>query len=281
MAEPFGIAAGAVGVAAAFTACVDCFGYVQFGRHLGRDFQTDILTLDCARLRLTRWGDAVAIYEDPKLGRPDATDAEIRSLRSALHQILVLFADSEKISKKYSIEAKNAQDLTVFASNEMDPAVLALSHKMRDLAVKRQKSNSLIKKTSWALYHRNELKELVEGVTNIINNIEKLFPPPKERELELVKQETAAIQEKAALELAATAAEGADKVLYTASREVLTGNRYLKVVIEGKAQTGDSFGKDWHGPAISTNSTYGDVRVAQGGQALIGNKYSGKDFWDE
>jgi len=25
MAEPFGIAAGAVGIAAAFTACVDCF----------------------------------------------------------------------------------------------------------------------------------------------------------------------------------------------------------------------------------------------------------------
>jgi hypothetical protein len=45
MAEPFGIAAGAVGIAAAFTACVDCFGYVQLGRHFGRDFQTDVLAL--------------------------------------------------------------------------------------------------------------------------------------------------------------------------------------------------------------------------------------------
>ena len=35
MAESFGIVAGAVGIAAAFTACVDCFGYVRFARHYG------------------------------------------------------------------------------------------------------------------------------------------------------------------------------------------------------------------------------------------------------
>ena len=34
MAEPFSITAGAVGIAAAFSACVDCFGYVQLGRRL-------------------------------------------------------------------------------------------------------------------------------------------------------------------------------------------------------------------------------------------------------
>jgi hypothetical protein len=56
MAEPFGTAAGAVGIAAVFTACVDCFGYVQFRRHFKRDFQTDLLILNYARLRLTRWG---------------------------------------------------------------------------------------------------------------------------------------------------------------------------------------------------------------------------------
>jgi hypothetical protein len=88
MAEPFGIAAGAVGIAAAFTACVDYFGYVQLGRHFGRDFQTDLLTLTSARLRLTRWGQAVNIYEDPKLGKPDATSAEVQTAKDALHQIL-------------------------------------------------------------------------------------------------------------------------------------------------------------------------------------------------
>jgi hypothetical protein len=36
MAKPFGIIAGAVGIAAAFTACVDCFNYIQLGRRFGR-----------------------------------------------------------------------------------------------------------------------------------------------------------------------------------------------------------------------------------------------------
>ena len=73
MAEPFGIVAGAIVIASAFTACVDCFECIQFGRHFGRDFQTDLLAMNCAKLRLTRWGESVNIYDDPKLGKPDAT----------------------------------------------------------------------------------------------------------------------------------------------------------------------------------------------------------------
>jgi hypothetical protein len=98
MAEPFGIVAGAIGIASAFTACVDCFEYVQFGRHFGRDYETSQLALNYARLRLTRWGESVNIYDDPQLGRQDATAAEIQLAKDALLQILVLFADTESIS---------------------------------------------------------------------------------------------------------------------------------------------------------------------------------------
>src|SRR5438552_4123218 len=64
MAEPFGIVAGAIGISSAFTASVDCFEYIQLGCHLGRDFQTDLLAISCARLRLTHWGESVNIYND-------------------------------------------------------------------------------------------------------------------------------------------------------------------------------------------------------------------------
>jgi hypothetical protein len=69
--EPFSVIAGTIGISSAFTACVDCFEYIQFGRHFGRDIQTDLLAISCARLRLSRWGEAVNIYDDPKLGRRD------------------------------------------------------------------------------------------------------------------------------------------------------------------------------------------------------------------
>ena len=195
MAEPFGITAGAVGIAAAFTACVDCFGYVQLGRHFGRDFQTDLLVLSCARLRLTRWGQAVNVYEDPKLGRPDATPAEIHTVKNTLYQILVLFANTEKISKKYTLNANGGEDLSILAPDDIDPTVIALSNKMRDLAIRRQKGSSILKTASWALYHRSELKELIETITSLIDNIEKIFPAPQSQ-LALVKQETAEIHDK-------------------------------------------------------------------------------------
>ena len=156
MSEPFGIVAGAISVSAAFTACVDCFEYIQFGRQFGRDFQTDRLSLDCAKLRLARWGQAVNIYSDPRLGKPDATATEIQTAKDTLLQILALFADSEGISKKYTLGAKSSEDLTLLSANDMDPTVLALENTMKQLASKRQKGTGVLRLTSWALYHRLE-----------------------------------------------------------------------------------------------------------------------------
>jgi Prion-inhibition and propagation len=280
MAEPFGIAAGAVGTAAAFTACVDCFRYIQLGRHFGRDFQTDLLALNCARLRLTRWGQATNVYTDPTLGRPDATAAEIQIAKNTLHQILVLFADSEKISKKYKQNAKTREDLSAFSTDDMDPTVMLLDNKMRELAIKRQKGSSILKTTSWALYHRSELKELIANITELIDNMEKLFPA-SQPQLALVKQETAEIHDKQTLGLVESAAQDVDSLLQAAAKEALTGHQYLNVVVKGKAQTGDAFSSDWNGKAIGASHTYDGVEVDKDGKALIGNKYGGKDFWED
>jgi hypothetical protein len=70
-----------------------------------------MLALNCSRLCLTRWGQAVNIYDDPKLGRQDATLAEIQAAKDTLHHILRLFADTEKISKKYKLNANAGDDL--------------------------------------------------------------------------------------------------------------------------------------------------------------------------
>jgi hypothetical protein len=280
MAEPFGIAAGAVGIAAAFTACVDCFGYVQLGRRFGRDFQTDVLILDCARLRLTRWGQAVNIYEDPKLGKLDATSAEVQTAQNVLCQILLLFANTEKISKKYRLNAKAGEDLSILLMDDMDPAIIALNNKMRELAIRRQKGNSVLKTASWALYHRSEFKELIENITSLIDNIETLFPAPQSQ-LALVQQEAAEIQDKQALGLVKSAAQDIDGLLQAATKEALASHQYLNIVIKGKAQTGDAFSSDWKGEVRGASHKYNGVEVDKDGKALIGNKYGGKDFWDD
>lgn len=279
MAEPFGIVAGAVGISAAFTACVDCFGYIQLGRHFGRDFETDQLSLDCARLRLTRWGQAVGIYDDPKLGKPEATAAEIQTAKNTMLQILVLFADSGVISKEYQLNAKAGQDLTLFSATDMSPDALALDNKMKQLAIKRQKGAHILKLASWALYHRSEPQGLIESITSLIDNLEKLFSA-SQTQLTLVRQEIAEIKDRESLRLVAKAAEIPDSMLKAATQEVLTGHRYLDVRIRGTAQTGDEYDSKWEGNVLGASHTYDGVEIEHGGKGLIGNKYGGKGFWD-
>lgn len=122
MAEPFGIAA-------AFTACIDCSEYIQVRRRFGREFQTDLLSLSCVRLRLIRWGESIKIYNDPTRGRPDATAPEIQLAKNMLLQIVGLFAKTEEILKKYMLTAKGGEDLSAFSVIDMNPALMALKKK--------------------------------------------------------------------------------------------------------------------------------------------------------
>ncbi len=280
MPEPFGVVAGAIGIVSAFTACVDCFEYIQFGHSFGRDFQTDQLALSCARLRLTRWGESVDIYNDPKLGKPNATATEIQVAKNVLLQILVLFAETEGISKRYKLDAKAGEDLSAFSTGDMNPTLVALNNQMKGLAMQRQKGRRFLKLTSWALYHRSELKELLQGIVSFIDNIEKLFPAPQ-AQITLVRQETAEIGDKQSVELIQNAAKDVDSLLQRAAHERLTGHQYLNVMIRGQAQTGDAYSRDWKGIAAGTSHKYDSIEVEKGGKALIGNKYGGKDFWDD
>ncbi len=280
MAEAFGITAGAVGITAAFTACVDCFEYVQFGRHFGRDYQTDLLALNCSRIRLTRWGQAVDILNNPKMGRPDATAPQIQTIKNTLYQILVLFANSTKISQQYKLSATADEDLSVLSSDSMDSMFATLSNNMRELAIKRQKRSNILKIAQWALYHRSEFKSLIESLSSLIDNVEKIFPAPQ-AQATLVRQEAAELHDRRALELVESAAEDVDSLLQTAAREAQSGHRYLDVLVKGKTQTGDAFSSDWHGKAVGASHTYDSVVVDNDGKALMGNKYGEKDFWDD
>jgi uncharacterized small protein (DUF1192 family) len=279
MAELFGIVAGAIGIASAFTACVDCFEYVQFGRHFGRDFETCQLALNCARLCLTRWGKSVNIYDNPKLGRQDATTTEIQLAKDALLQILVLFADTESISKKYKLTAKAGEDLSAYSTDDMDLKIVVLDNKMKGLATQRQKKGRFLQLASWALYHRSTLKDLLEQIVSLIDEIEKLFPAPQAQNT-LVQQEAAEIGDKQSLGLIEDAATDVDSLLQKTVKEVIAGHQYSNIRIKGQAYTRDAYSSDWVGGAIGAPHKYDGVEVEEGGKALVRNKYGRKDFWD-
>jgi hypothetical protein len=117
------------------------------------------------------------MYGDDKLGRSEATTVDIQTAKNPLFQIIALFADTEKISKKYRKDA-------TCSTNDVDARVIALHNKMRELAMKQQNDSTFLKTTSWTIYHRSELKQLIM----LIDNLEKLFPAAADQ-VRLAKQE--------------------------------------------------------------------------------------------
>lgn len=279
MAEPFGITAGAVNIAAAFTTCVDCFGYIQLGRHFGKDYQTNLLTLSMVRLRLSRWGEAVDIYGDPQFGNPNATNEDLQLVKNTLLQILVLFADTEKLSKKFRLTGKSG-DLSSCAASETEPTH-SLANKMRDLAIKRQKRTSLVKLTSWALYDGAEFTKLIDNITKLIDNLQRLFPAP-ETEAKLVKKEVEIVNNKQELHTLEKAVGDADMLFRTTAAGARTGHLYIDTEASENAKmfNGNSYENDWAGTERPGPShVYDGVKASEHAMVQNGDRYGGKDFF--
>jgi hypothetical protein len=291
MAEPFGIAAGSVSIAAAFSCCVECFGYVQMGRHFGREYQTNLLILDLLRLRLTRWGEAVDVFNDPLLGNPRATESEVQKAKDTLLHILLLFADCEKTSKQYRLVAKG-EDLSSYSTAELDPSVLSLRNRMRELTIKRQKKASLVKLTAWALYRGEEFAKLVGNITNLVEALESLFPAP-DRQRELVIQDMQGTATGAEdLEILEKVGSCVDRLTQAAAKEALQREHgsqvYKKVIVvgRGRAINGAVYAADWVSKesdilvSQSIPLRFDDIRVEDDARVVNGPKFGGKDFWD-
>lgn len=62
--EAGSLAIGIVALAGLFNNALDCFEYIQLGRCFSTNFQTGLLKLGNARLRLSRWGESVGLTSE-------------------------------------------------------------------------------------------------------------------------------------------------------------------------------------------------------------------------
>lgn len=280
MIEAFDIVVDVVSIAVVFTTCVDCFEYIQFERRFERDYQTNLLILNCSRIRLTRWDQTVDIQNDSKMKKLDATLEQIQTVKNTLYQIFVLFVDSTKISQQYKLSETIDKDLSVFFTDNMNSIFVALNNNMRKLTIKRQKKNNILKITQWALYRKSEFKSLIEGIFLLMNNIERIFFA-LQAQITLIRQKATEFHDRRALKLIESAAENVDSLLQNAVKEVVNDHQYLNVLIKKKTQTENAFSSDWHEKTMKTSHTYDNVMVDNDEKTLIDDKYDGKNFWDD
>ncbi len=199
--ESVGIAIGAAGLASAFTACIDCFEYVQLGRQFGQDYGKCLIKLDATKVRMSRWGASMGL--DPELHLKQsisASDEEIKLAQSLLEQILDSFTDAERISERFkkhtSTQGSVSTALAVYDANtDLASNYQRLHLTMSGLAKQRQKQTSVHKKLTWAIYEKKRFDRLIDDVTGFVHELVDLFPAAQEGQKALCKAEVSAIEE--------------------------------------------------------------------------------------
>lgn len=278
--EVFGVVTGAISLTSLFSACVDCFEYVELGRTFRRDYRTSILTLTCARLRLTRWGQAVNInnnsrFQDLSL---ESADEQIKTAKATLEQILVLFRDASNISGNYegvppSVEIDNNDQVAV------------LDRTLRSIAHSRRTGPRLLQTTRWALHDKSRLDRLVNSIGSLVDNLEQLFPVEPAILEDLTRQEIASVPKPQLPLLSDAAGESRDKKLQAAAHEASIGHEFDNIIIRGKGTkglNGDSFLKGWDGRALGASHKYRNITVEEGAASLQGNQYgASKGIFDD
>lgn len=283
MAEPFGIVSGAVGVTAIFTTCVDCFGYVQSARKFDRDFQTELVHGLILQNRLSRWGEAISIYDSPKFGDPQKEALA----KAVLLQILKLFDDSMAKSGKYIGQDLEPLNRSSTAANDKEITQEALSeveNTMQALIKKRKKGTGLLKKIGWSLYDKKSLIELNSNLSKLMDGLDSCVPTEESR-AGLVENEMEEVKsDEKVLEALAVLSEKLDGLLHNeADRKVEEVRTFQEVIIDGgQVHNGGLMKSDFHGtiPTGDGGCTIGKMHV-KGGKVHNGWNLGGKGVFDD
>lgn len=225
MVEAAGLA---LTVLSTFSQAVQCFEYIQVARNFDHDYQTAVLKLDVARLRLTRWGSSVGLdrIDDTTHTLPGAAGSvnEYELAKDLLEQIVQLFEVAEKQSGRSRSEPDNRGGDTGDATKNLDHPVASLHQKLENLSLKRFKPSTVIKKAKWALYKEKYLNRLIDDSTGLIDELVDLFPAAQAEQKRLCNEEGAELAKDENIPLLVPVLDEQDHELSASVKEQRTQN---------------------------------------------------------
>jgi hypothetical protein len=193
MANPFGLNFEEASIATTFATCVACFDYALSGGSNGRA----ALRLNILRLRLGRWGEAVNIYHDSKLGQADPDPEDVEKVKGALVKLIARFESFNEETKGLTLNKSDGQQqppLTIFTV-------------LDEMASKRPQHPGLLNPRVLVLGGQPEL--LVREASACVDELEEYFPAVQ-RQQELCYKEKAEIADASVLMTLQEEARGID-----------------------------------------------------------------------
>lgn len=184
--EPVSLGVSVVALASLFDTALNCFKHVKIGKSFGTDLQTSLLKLRNLHLRLSRWGEAVGLDKDViTTGELKATTLSADKVKEAeelVGQVINLFSKADELALKS--QGKPGQFEAVDVDDEVSGDVAKLCKRMFDICVRRQRNTSTAKKAKWALYNKEKLAELIDGLQSLISDLVDLYSKETHVELE-------------------------------------------------------------------------------------------------
>lgn len=190
--EPVSFALAVAGIPGAFTASVNCFKYIQFGRDFENDFEKTWCQLEASEMRLTRWGASMGIGGPETKFRSDGYDEEeVKTAYRWLLEIQQAFNSAMQTSARYGRIAKpdKLQPLDTDAQLCKGSEALQTLHKHMRRIVDRRVKPRVRDRITWALYQKGAFQNLIETISALTSQLVELFPPTHDAQKQMCKSE--------------------------------------------------------------------------------------------
>ena len=177
MAEPAGLAIGAIGLAGLFATCVECIDYISLGRNHGRDFELSMTKFMLLKARLGAWGESLQVTQQGNENTTlrDRWLDEQGTVEACLVGIKTLFEESSQIESRYGLEALSADQTTMLSTTvRRSRAFDHIEDRFKSKIQERQMNNSISKKTRWAIHDKKKFDSMIADLAFFIDGLEAL-----------------------------------------------------------------------------------------------------------
>ncbi|KAJ9607533.1 hypothetical protein H2200_007611 [Cladophialophora chaetospira] len=175
MAEVSGLVIGAVALASLFNTCVDLFERFELARDYAYDYDLACTKLRLLEVRLTAWGVFLNVEipgrEHPALRQRWTEEKDV--IGRSLLGVRDIFQNATELAERYKLTPKcsrSSRFLTVRRSRDAQP--FADDLKAPKATVKHR--SFLQRRTLWAIHDKQKLDVLIQDLSFLIENLEKV-----------------------------------------------------------------------------------------------------------
>ena len=205
-----GEAQGAIGLAALFSTCVECFGYFRASQRMEKDCDILLVKLDIEKTRLLVWGKTVGLL-DPSIHHRSSVlsnDETIDLLQRLLRNIESLLTDTDKLVKSYGLTKQTQVGWEIDFVSCSSMVLFRRAFKrfwLRNSSV--MSKPNLLSKIKWGIYKKENFQNFINDLKDLIDGLYEIGSVPRDTLNETMTAEIESLSNLAQLRLIEAATE--------------------------------------------------------------------------